>query len=145
MDIKDFFTKQQQELITSAIINAELNTSGEIRVHICNKCKVSSYDAAVKVFDNLEMYKTEMRNGVLFYLAVQDKKFAIIGDEGINKLVPDDFWDNINNTMTEAFKKGNFTEGLCEGIKMAGIKLKIHFPYKKEDINELTNDISFED
>ena len=100
-------------------------------------------DKAASVFHNLKMNKTELRNGVLFYLAVNDKKFAILGDKGINEKVPGNFWDNIKNSMLEHFKNEQFTEGLAKGIEMAGEKLKVHFPLQINDKNELNNDISF--
>ncbi len=145
MDIKTFFTDLQQKSIQLAIENAELNTSGEIRVHLDSKCKGDPIKTAIRIFEKLKMHQTELRNGVLFYLAVEDKKFAIIGDKGINDAVPTDFWDTIRNTMTHEFKKEEFTVGLCQGIEMAGNKLKTHFPHQSNDINELTNDLSFEE
>jgi uncharacterized membrane protein len=145
MDIKSFFTEIQQKSIQLAIENAELHTSGEIRVHIESKCKDDVFKVATKVFEKLGMHNTEQRNGVLFYLAVEDKKFAILGDKGINEVVPTDFWNIIRDLMTEEFKKEQFTVGLCQGIEMAGEHLKTHFPYQKDDKNELTNEISFED
>lgn len=145
MDTKTFFTDIQQKSIQEAIANAELNTSGEIRVHLDSKCNGDAVKAAIKVFEKLKMHKTELRNGVLFYLALEDKKFAVIGDKGINEVVPTDFWDSIKNKMANEFQKEQFTVGLCQGIEMAGDKLKTNFPYQKNDVNELTNDISFED
>lgn len=100
-------------------------------------------DRATEVFASLNMHKTKLRNGVLFYLAIKDKKFAIIGDVGINKLVPENFWESIKNHMQSEFRQGKFTEGLCDGIKMAGEQLKNHFPYQSDDVNELPDDISF--
>ncbi len=144
MDIKTFLTEIQQKSIQLAIESAELNTSGEIRVHIDSKCKGDVMKVATKVFEKLGMHNTELRNGVLFYLAVEDKKFAILGDKGINEAVPSDFWNIVKNLMIEEFKKEEFTVGLCQGIELAGDKLKNHFPYQKEDKNELSNDISFE-
>jgi len=144
MDIKTFFTEIEQRSIQLAIENAELNTSGEIRVHLDSKCKGDSVKVATAIFEKLKMHKTELRNGVLFYLAVEDRKFAIIGDKGINEIVEKGFWDSIRDCMTAEFKKEEFTVGLCQGIEMAGNKLKTHFPYQKEDTNELSNDISFE-
>lgn len=145
MDIKTFFTDIQQRSIQEAIRNAELNTSGEIRVHLDTKCKGEAVKSAISVFQKLKMHQTELRNGVLFYLAVEDKKFAIVGDKGINEAVPADFWDTIRNTMAVEFQKGEFTVGLCQGIEMAGLKLKEHFPHQSNDVNELTNDLSFEE
>lgn len=138
-----FFSKQEQADIKSAIKEAELNTSGEIRVHIETKLKGDPLDRAAYLFERMGMHKTEERNGVLFYLAVESKKFAILGDAGINEKVPDYFWDNIRTEMEKCFKNGNFTQGLATGIVLAGEQLKKHFPYQPDDVNELSNDISF--
>lgn len=143
MSAKNFFTSDRQTSIQNAIAAAELNTSGEIRVHIDDKCKGEVLDCAANMFHQLKMNKTELRNGVLFYLAVSDQKFAILGDKGINEKVPTDFWDNIKELMQSHFKQQQFTEGLCKGIEMAGEKLKLHFPLQANDTNELTNDVSF--
>lgn len=143
MKAEKFFSEEQKLAIQKSIANAELNTSGEIRVHIDNDCKESVLDKAANVFHFLGMDATELSNGVLFYLAVKDQKFAILGDKGINEKVPADFWDSIKNTMQEHFKKGEFTVGLCKGIEMAGEKLKAHFPLQHNDTNELSNDVSF--
>jgi uncharacterized membrane protein len=143
MAVKDFFSPEQQQSIQHAIEKAELNTSGEIRVHLEEKCKIDPIIRAISVFEKLNMHKTEHRNGVLFYLAVKDKKFAVIGDQGINELVETNFWDDVKLEMLNNFKTSNFAEGLTKGIEMAGEKLKVHFPYQSDDTNELSNDISF--
>jgi len=144
MSVENFFSKEEKKQITDAIAEAEKNTSGEIRLHAEGQCKLDVLDRAAYIFEKLNMHKTEQRNGVLFYLAVHDRKFAIIGDAGINKLVPTDFWDVIKETMLTYFKEGKFTEGLTKGILMAGEQLKANFPYQKEDENELSNEISFD-
>ena len=141
--VSNFFTTDQKQQIISAIKDAELNTSGEIRVHIENHCKRDVLDRAAAVFASLKMYKTKLRNSVLFYLAIKDHKFAILGDGGINAVVPGDFWDNIKEMMQDKFKEDEFTAGLSSGIKMTGEQLKAHFPYQSDDINELDDDISF--
>jgi uncharacterized membrane protein len=143
MNVKKFFTEQQKKAIQEAIAKAELNTSGEIRVHIDNACKEDVLDKATITFHRLKMDATGLRNGVLFYLAVKDHKFAILGDKGINEKVPADFWDHIKEEMLVHFKQQQFTEGLCKGIGMAGEKLKLNFPLLENDSNELTNDVSF--
>ncbi len=140
---KNFFTKTQKDEIRKSILMAELDTSGEIKVHIENNCEEEVLDRAAYWFTALKMDKTELRNGVLFYLAVKSKKFAIIGDEGINKEVPKDFWDEVKEEMTAHFAKKEFTEGLALGIQKAGILLKKHFPRHSDDINELSDEISF--
>jgi len=142
---RDLFTKEDEKAIVAAIKEAELNTSGEVQVHIESNCKGNVLDRAAKVFSILKMHKTKLRNGVLFYLAVKDHKFAILGDIGINQLTTDDFWDVIKDNMGEHFKNGELTMGICEGIKMAGEQLKSHFPYQDDDVNELPDEVSFGD
>jgi uncharacterized membrane protein len=137
------FSSEQKTRIKDAIREAEKNTSGEIRVHIDKKCKADVLDRATYVFEQLNMHKTKLRNGVLFYLATEDHKFAILGDAGINSVVPDHFWDDIKDLMEEHFKEGRFTEGLESGIKKAGEQLKKRFPYQIDDENELDDEISF--
>lgn len=141
----DFFSKEEQLAIKQAIAEAELNTSGEIRIHIENKCPNDVMDRAAFLFAKLEMHKTQARNGVLFYLAIHDHKFAILGDAGINAKVSDTFWDHTKEEILGSFKQGEFAIGLAEGIKMAGQQLKSHFPYQENDVNELSDDISFGD
>lgn len=143
MKAKSFFTAEEQERIVSAIAEAEKNTSGEIRVHLESKCTTEVLDRASHVFAKLHMHKTKERNGVLFYLATENHKFAILGDAGINRKTGSDFWDKIKTGMAEEFSKGNFTDGLVNGILEAGEQLKVHFPYQSDDVNELPNDISF--
>lgn len=138
------FSTADREAIVNAIRSAEVSTSGEIQVHIESRCKGEVLDRAVRVFDTLKMHQTKDRNGVLFYLAVVDKRFAILGDKGINEVVPEDFWEKIKEHMTGLFKQGQFTQGLIDGINMAGEQLGAHFPYQGDsDINELPDDISF--
>jgi len=143
MAVADFFTEQEKKQITDAIKAAELNTSGEIRVHVEGRCKDDVLDCAAYWFEQLKMHKTAARNGVLFYLAVTDRKFAILGDAGINAKVPDDFWEATKELMLSRFKEGRFADGLSEGIRMAGRQLKEHFPHQDDDVNELSDDISF--
>jgi uncharacterized membrane protein len=144
MKASTFFTKEQQAIILTAVKEAENKTSGEIRVHIETGCDEDVLDRAAWVFKKLGMHKTAERNGVLFYLAVKDRKFAVIGDAGINSKVPAGFWDDVKELLLKRFRDGKFTEGLSEGIIMAGEHLKKHFPHKKDDVNELPDQISFD-
>ncbi len=139
----DLFTEDQKNSIVEAIKKAEKNTSGEIRVHIEKKCKEDVLDHAAFMFDELDMQKTELRNGVLIYLAVEDRQLAILGDAGINLKVPKGFWDDTRDVMISHFKNGDFATGLSEGIIKAGEQLKEHYPYQSDDTNELSDDISF--
>ena len=140
---KNFFTQEQQEDIRQAIMNAELDTSGEIRVHIENTCQGDALDRAKAIFNKLGMEQTNSRNGVLIYLAVKNRKFAIIGDKAIHEVVTESYWDSIRNKMLNHFRENRFTEGLVEAITETGKQLKTHFPFKSDDVNELSDEISF--
>lgn len=144
MSVENFFSKEEKKQITDAIAEAERNTSGEIRLHMEGHCAIDVLDRAAYVFGKLKMHETAERNGVLFYLAVHDRKFAILGDAGINQVVPVNFWDEIKVTMLALFKQGKFADGLSQGILMAGEQLKANFPFRKEDVNELSDEISFD-
>ena len=144
MKASTFFSKEQQAQILASVKEAELETSGEIRVHIETSLKGDVLDRAAWLFKKMGMDKTAERNGVLFYLAVSDRKFAIIGDAGIDAKVPAGFWDEISELLKKNFKEGKFTEGLSEGIIIAGNQLKTHFPHRLDDVNELPDEISFD-
>lgn len=139
---KLLFNPEEKKEIITAIGKAESNTSGEIKLHVERKCKGDVLARAVSVFKVLKMHKTELHNGVLFYLAVDDKKFAIIGDSGIDKVVPDNFWNDVKEEVIAHFKDQNLAHGLTQGILMAGEKLKEFFPHQADDVNELSDDIS---
>ncbi|GLU54114.1 TPM domain-containing protein [Dyadobacter frigoris] len=139
-----FFSEEEQKQIIAAIQEAEKQTSGEVKVHIEKKCDAEDVlERAKEVFGLLKMYATAEQNGVLFYLAYEDRKFAVLGDKGINEKVEADFWNSTKDLLRSYFSQNKYTEGLCAGIKEAGLQLKIHFPYRSDDVNELPDDISF--
>ena len=140
--VEDFLTPAEEQEIVQAIAMAEKNTSGEIRVHIENHSDTPPIARAREVFDSLKMYKTQARNGVLFYVGVADHSFAIIGDSGIDDVVESDFWECTKDIVIENFKNKKFKDGLVEGIIRAGERLKAFFPYDTDDTNELSNEIS---
>lgn len=135
-------SKSDEQEIVAAITEAELNTSGEIRVHIESGYDKPALERAKEVFEFLKMDQTASKNGVLFYIAVKQKNFAILGDAGINDIVKHDFWNSIKEKMMLHFKRGEFKTGLVEGIIETGNKLHTHFPFQKDDTNELPNEIS---
>ena len=141
-NVEDFLTSKEEEEIVLAIQQAERNTSGEIRVHIEKTTAISHYDRALEVFQMLKMFNTQQRNGVLLYIAVDDHKFVIYGDEGINAVVPTDFWETTKEVIQNQFKQRNFKQGIIDGILKAGNELKAHFPWATDDENELSNEIS---
>jgi uncharacterized membrane protein len=139
------FNEEEQQRIRVAIENAERHTSGQLRVCIEKTCSENVLDRAAKYFHQLDMHKTKLRNGVLIYLATVDRKFAIIGDAGINKVVPENFWDDTKEDMLEHFKYGNLVEGIVMGLEIAGKHLQKYFPYHSNGKNELSDDIAFMD
>jgi len=139
---EDFLTPDDEAEIIEAIRIAEKNTSGEIRVHLEKHTELDVFDRAAEVFDMLHMNNTKLSNGVLIYVAVEDRTLVIMGDSGINDLVPNDFWETTKDTIIAHFKNGKTKQGLVEGILMAGEQLKKHFPYQKDDKNELPDKIS---
>lgn len=139
-----FFTEEEQQYIIEAIQEAEKQTSGEVKVHIEKKCPLPDVmERAKEVFLFLNLHQTAERNGVLFYLAYEDRKFAVLGDKGIDEKVNPDFWNSTKELLRNHFRAGEFKEGLSRGIQEAGLQLKKHFPYQSGDINELPDDISF--
>lgn len=143
MKAADYFTPDQQKFIETAIAEAEMGTSGEIRVHAESHCAIDVLDRAAWMFKQLAMHKTELRNGVLIYIALADQKFAIVGDAGINSLTGTGFWEDVKDAMRSEFADGRLAEGLAKGVLMVGEKLKTYFPIKHDDVNELSNTMSF--
>ncbi len=140
--VEAFLTPEEEQEIVEAIRKAEKNTSGEIRVHIEPTTKKDHYERAREVFQELEMDKTRDANGVLLYIAVLDRTFVIYGDQGINEVVPETFWNDTKEVIQGHFKQGRFKQGIVEGILKAGEELKEHFPYRSDDKNELSNEVS---
>ncbi|WP_291866761.1 TPM domain-containing protein [Maribacter sp.] len=140
--VEDFLTPEEEQEVVSAILQAEKNTSGEIRVHIEAHTRLEMLDRAKEVFHLLKMDNTKAENGVLIYIAVNDRKFAIYGDKGIDQVVPENFWDNTKEVIRKDFITGNFKEGIINGVLKAGQELEEHFPWTHGDTNELSNEIS---
>ena len=140
----NILNREEDRQVVEAIQQAERNTSGEIKVHIENHCKGNVEQRSLFVFKHLKLNETKLHNGVLIYLSVKDRKFAILGDEGIDKVVEEGFWNDVKDLMLGHFKEGRFAEGLVQGIQRCGEKLKAYFPYQSDDINEIPDDISYE-
>jgi uncharacterized membrane protein len=139
--VEDFLTATQEQAIIEAIRTAELLTSGEIRVHLESTCD-NPIIRAQELFHLLKMDNTKEENGILFYVAVDDKKFALIGDQGIHDRVGDDFWKSVRDVVLSRFRESEFQKGLVEGIELVGKKLAVYFPWDINDINELSDQIS---
>ena len=141
---RQILNHEEDRRIVEAIRQAEMNTSGEIKVHIENHCRGDVEERSLFVFNRLKMNETKQHNGVLIYLAVRDHKFAILGDEGINQVVENGFWNDVKDLMLSHFKEGRFADGLEQGIMRCGEKLKTYFPYQSDDVNEIPDEISYE-
>ncbi len=139
----DFFTKEEEQRIVAAIQEAESRTSGEIRVHLERDYEGGIAGAAIRTFHALGMDRTKQRNGVLIFIVPPKHEFAIYGDQGINQKVPPGFWADVRDVMQQHFREGRFAEGTCQGVLLAGEKLREHFPWESGDKNELPDEISY--
>ncbi len=140
--IDDLISGEARRKIELAIHEAESKISAEIRVHLEDQCSELALDRAAFVFEKLEMHKTEQRNGVLIYIAMEDKKAAILGDVGINSKVEPGFWDSTMQEIIFHFKNQLYDEGIMAAVKRAGEELQKHFPISAEDRNELSNTVT---
>jgi len=140
--VEDFLTAREEQQIVAAIKSAEKNTSGEIRVHIEKSTEIPPLTRAKEVFWFLNMDETKEQNGVLFYIAVENKQFAIYGDRGIYRKTPQNFWDEEKEIVLKHFSKKENAKGLLIAIEKVGEKLKKLFPYQTDDSNELSDEIS---
>lgn len=136
-------SEYEEKQVVDAVAAAELNTSGEIRIHLDKWCKTDPLFKARNIFDHLKMTETKLRNGVLVYVAVKEKKFAIVGDEGIDSVVPDNFWESTKDIMSSKFQEGSVADGISLGVEEIGVQLKKFFPYQSDDVNELPDEISY--
>lgn len=141
--IQDYISAEDEKEIVEAIKQGEKQTSGEIRLHIEIKCPIDQpFDRALQVFEQLDMHKTKLLNGILIYVALEDHKLVICGDKGINDIVGKKYWEDTIELITNHFKIDQYKEGLIMGITDIGHKLKQYFPYQSDDTNELSDDIS---
>ena len=145
MRARDFLTKAEKDRVTAAIVLAETATSGEIRIHIETKCSEDPRERALRSFNTLKMTETAARNGVLIYVASDSRKFAVIGDKGINDVVPEDFWADVCVLLHDAFAEEKYADGLENAVRLIGQKLQDYFPYQEDDVNELPDEISIAD
>jgi len=148
---RKFFSDEEQRAIVAAIEAAEHRTSGEIRIHVerdlprKGEAAGDPYLRAREVFAELGMHATAAHNGVLFYLATRSRRFAVVGDEALHQVVGEDYWDEVASLMAQHFVDDRFGDGLAAGIAKVGERLREHFPYRADDVNELPDEISYSD
>lgn len=143
-NLASYFSKAEENRIINAIQSAEAQTSGELRVHVSHRKDTDALKTTQELFNELRMFNTRHRNGVLIHISITSKAFAIYGDKGINKVVPNNFWETTRNIIQEHFVKGNMVEGICAGVASIGEQLKEHFPWQNNDINELPDEITYD-
>ncbi|MCE9624652.1 MAG: TPM domain-containing protein [Deltaproteobacteria bacterium] len=143
-DPKNFFQPEEQQRLIAAIREAEKLSSGEIRIHVLRRSGADLFEKGKKVFEKLGMTRTRDRNGILFLIELEHRRFAILGDRGIHEKVPAEFWEEIRKMLWENFHQERFVEGLCEGVSRCGEKLKMFFPLREDDRNELSDEITSE-
>jgi uncharacterized membrane protein len=143
IEIEDWLTPEELGRVRDAVSRAEQHTSGEIRVHLDVAIMENVLDHAAFVFNNLGMDKTRERNGVLLYVSVPGRKVAVVGDTGIHAKLGNYYWQNVLDAVLANFRQDRFCEGLCEGVRLLGEKLKEHFPHRDGDQDELSNEVSF--
>ena len=143
LSVDEFLTRAELDRVRDAVRSAEQRTSGEIRVHLDAAIMEGVLDHAAFVFDDLGMKKTKNRNGVLLYVSVPSRKVAVIGDAGIHAKSGQHYWDSVLELVLSDFREGRFCDGLCAGVERIGEQLREHFPYQRDDVNELDDDVSF--
>lgn len=141
--VEDFLTPDELARVKGAIQAAEKRTSGEIRVHLDEAITDKVLDHAAFVFEGLDMHRTKDRNGVLIYVSVPSRRVAVIGDSGIHAKLGDGYWHEVLGVVLSHFREGRMCEGLCRGVEHLGEQLRTHFPYERDDVNELDDDVSF--
>ncbi len=141
---RHWFSAEQNQQIVEAIRVAEKRTSGEVRLFVESKCSyVNALDRAAEIFFGLKMDQTKDRNAVLIYIAMKDRQLAVFADKGIHEKAGNDFWNSEVKQMLSSFRKENYTEAIVKMIEQVGDALVTHFPYEKEDKNELPDEIVF--
>jgi uncharacterized membrane protein len=145
MALADFIPSEGQRRIADAITAAERHTTGEICVHVTPRCRGDVMKRATRTFNRLHLYTTKRRNAVLIFVAYDARKFAILGDTGINDVVPQGFWDGEVEELGRYLKAGRPVDGLCEIIARIGERLSEYFPGERDDENELSNEVTFDD
>ncbi len=144
--ISEYFSREEKQAIVAAIRDAESNTSGEIRVYFERSTKnMTVMERAFRAFKKLRMEETTEGNAVLFYVAFGDHECAILGGSGIHAKVGDQFWEEELEILKSHFRKDEYVLGLQTAIRLAGERMAEYFPKKKEDVNELDDEIYFDE
>ena len=140
--VRRFMSEADLDAVARAVAEAEAGTAGEIRVHLDARCAGDPMARAVELFERLGMTRTRLRNGVLIYLAIGDRKLAVIGDAGVHARVSPDYWQGLRETLVRHFREGRPRDGLVAAVRDVGATLRHHFPRAPDDRNELSDEVS---
>jgi uncharacterized membrane protein len=143
------FTEEDLDAIVAAVASAEAETSAEIRVHLERRLPRSIIRGrrdplarAREVFAVLGMHRTAERHGVLIYLALADRRLAIVGDEGIHARVGPEYWARVRDLMVERLRSQAPREAVVAAVREVGEALRANFPRRPDDTNELSDEVS---
>ena len=125
------FTKTDHDRITTTLHEMQAITSAPIHIHFCHHCSKSVMRSAIKFFKHSGLNRTAERNAVLIFIARASERFAILGDAGTHTKLPESFWDDCQEQLTEKFKQALFVEGIEESIKKIAHALSEYFPAEK--------------
>ena len=142
--VRQFASEADLEAVRQAISEAEAGTSAEIRVHLDHRCPVDPMARARDVFERLSMHRTAARHGVLVYVAIADRKLAVIGDRGIHERVGEGYWQRLVADVLAHFREERPRDGLLHAVAALGAALRQHFPRSPDDRNELRDEVSIE-
>lgn len=142
---REFLSAEETALVEQAVKQAEAKTSAEIKILFARHCWGSVHDKAVRMFNKLGLHETAHRNCVLILLVTTNREFAILGDSGIHEKAGQEHWDEVRNGMMRLFKEGAFAEGICDAIAMIGQKLAMYFPHEQNDVDEISDNVGYEE
>jgi len=140
--VRAFLAEADLDAVARAVAEAESGTAGEIRVHLDARCEDDPMARAVEVFERLGMTRTAQRSGVLVYVAVEDRKLAVIGDRGVHERVGDAYWTALAEALVQHLRAGRVRDGLVAAVREVGATLRRHFPSGPDDRNELSDEVS---
>jgi uncharacterized membrane protein len=146
--VRGTFSRADLDAIVAAVRDAERRTAAEIRVHIERRVaqgRRGPHEAMARardVFAALKMHETALRAGVLIYLAVEDHKLAIVGDEGIHARVGEGYWEGIRDRMIARLRGGAAGAAVVQAVAEVGTVLAREFPRRPDDVDELSNEVS---
>jgi uncharacterized membrane protein len=141
--LDQLLSPQDQQRLLEKIGQIENRSSGEVRLHVTDRRVKDTLEAARKTFTALGITRTRRRNGVLVFLSLPSRTFAIVGDEGIDRVTGPQYWESLRDTMAKRFSAGSYADGLLDILDRVEAVLVEHFPYEEGDVDELPDDISY--